>query len=102
MFLFRARHRDMAEFFEKEDTMTFCSDFNGLLKELGCDHDPAYWRFFIDSRKICLKAGLLHSGNVKPSVPLVQAFSMAETLRLCDSCLIPSCKMTATGTSVET
>ena len=40
--LFRARHRDMAEFFEMEDKMTLCSDINGLSKELGCDYDPAY------------------------------------------------------------
>ncbi|KAG0702150.1 hypothetical protein GWK47_025157 [Chionoecetes opilio] len=31
----------MAQFFEMEDTMTFCSDINGLLKELGIDR-PSY------------------------------------------------------------
>ena len=77
--LFRARHRDMAEFFEMEDKMTFCSDINGLLKELGCDHDPADWRLFIDSGKNSLKAVLLHNGNEKPSVPLAHAFGMTET-----------------------
>ena len=77
--LFRARHSDMAEFFEMEDTMTFCIDINGLLKELGCDHDPADWRLFIDSGKNSLKAVLLHNGNKKPSVPLAHAFGMKET-----------------------
>ena len=77
--LFRARHRDMAEFFEMEDKMTFCSDINGLLKELGCDHHPTDWRLFIDSGKNSLKAVLLHNGNEKPSVPLAHAFGMTET-----------------------
>ncbi|QQP34854.1 Uncharacterized protein FKW44_022893 [Caligus rogercresseyi] len=66
----------MAEFFEMEDKMTFCSDINGLLKELGCDHDPADWHLFIDSGKNSLKAVLLHNGNEKPSVPLAHAFDM--------------------------
>ncbi|QQP54451.1 Uncharacterized protein FKW44_007287 [Caligus rogercresseyi] len=69
----------MAEFFEMEDKMTFCSDINGLSKELGCDHDLADWRLFIDSGKNTLKAVVLHKGNEKPSVPLAHAFGMTVT-----------------------
>lgn len=77
--LFRTRHSYMSQFFEMKDKLTFCNDINGLFKELGCDHDPADWRLFIDSGKNSLKAVLLHNGNKKPSVPLAQAFDAKET-----------------------
>ena len=38
---FRERHRDMAEFFTMKDKITFCTDINGLLTELGCNHNPS-------------------------------------------------------------
>ena len=38
------------------------------MSELGCEHNPADWRLFIDSSKTSLKAVLLHNGNFKPSI----------------------------------
>jgi len=37
------------------------------------------WRLFIDSRKVSLRAVLLHNGNVLPSIPVTHAFGIKES-----------------------
>ena len=49
------------------------------MSELGCEHNPADWRLFIDSSKTSLKAVLLHNGNIKPSIPVGYSILRKET-----------------------
>ena len=49
------------------------------MTELGCEHNPAHWRLFIDLSKTSLKALLLHSGNIKPSIPVGYSILRKET-----------------------
>ena len=49
------------------------------MTELGCEHNPAHWRLFIDSSKTSLKAVLLHNGNIKPSIPVGYSILRKET-----------------------
>ena len=49
------------------------------MSELGCKHNPADWRLFIDSSKTSLKAVLLHNGNIKPSIPVGYSILRKET-----------------------
>ena len=49
------------------------------MTELGCEHNPAHWRLFIDSSKTTLKAVLLHNGNIKPSIPVGYSILKKET-----------------------
>lgn len=76
---FRSRHSTLATFYQTENNICFCTDINGLMKELGHEHDPVEWRLFIDSSKASLKAVLLHNGNQNPSVPIATAVGMKET-----------------------
>jgi hypothetical protein len=69
--LFRARHAKLAGFYEAENNVCFCTDVDGLMRELGYEHHPDEWRLFIDSSKSSLKAVLLHNGNEKPSVHML-------------------------------
>ena len=57
----------------------YCKDIDGLMNELGCEHNPVHWRLFIDSSKTSLKAVLLHNGNIKPSVPVGYSILKKET-----------------------
>jgi hypothetical protein len=67
---FRSLHSTLVTFYQTENNICFCTDINGLMKELGHEHDPDEWRLFIDSSKASLKAVLLHNGNRNPSVPV--------------------------------
>ena len=49
------------------------------MSKLGCEHNPADWRLFIDSSKTSLKAVLLHNGNIKPSIPIGYSILRKET-----------------------
>ena len=49
------------------------------MSELGCEHNPADWRLFIDSSKTSLKAVLLHNGNIKPSILIGYSILRKET-----------------------
>ena len=49
------------------------------MSKLGCEHNPAEWRLFIDSSKTTLKAVLLHNGNIKPSIPIGYSILRKET-----------------------
>jgi hypothetical protein len=77
--VFRSRHEDLTQYFTQIDSLTFCSDINGLFCAVGCDHNPTEWRLFIDSSMLSLKAVLLHNGNIYPSIPIGHAVHMKET-----------------------
>ena len=49
------------------------------MSELGCEHNPADWRLFIDSSKTSLKALLLHNVNIKPTIPVGYSILRKET-----------------------
>ena len=66
---FRSRNQNLAGYYASAENICYCKDIVGLMSELGCEHNPADWRLFIDSRKTSLKALLLHNGNIKPSIP---------------------------------
>jgi hypothetical protein len=48
------------------------------LQELGCTHSPEVWRRLVDFSKFCLKAELLHIGNIHPSIPTAHFFHIKE------------------------
>ena len=75
---FRTRHVTLSTFYAKEDSLCFCTDINGLFHKLGFEHLTDDWRLFIDFSKRCLKATLLHNGNVKPSILVVLVVGMKE------------------------
>ncbi|GBM62936.1 hypothetical protein AVEN_261992-1 [Araneus ventricosus] len=66
-------------FFKKEESLVFCSDIDGLLKELRIAHEPNEWRLFIDDSKLSLKVVLLNNGNELPFIPVAHAVYMKET-----------------------
>ena len=67
---FRSRNQNLAGYYASPENICHCKDIGGLMSELGCEHNPADWRLFIDSRKTSLKAVLLHNGNIKSSLPV--------------------------------
>ncbi|GBN34360.1 hypothetical protein AVEN_107476-1 [Araneus ventricosus] len=73
---FRTRHLLFEYFFKKEESLVYCCDTDGLLKELCIVHE---WRLFIDASKLSLKAILLNNGNELPSIPVAHAVYMKET-----------------------
>ena len=62
-----------------QKNICYCKDIEGLMTELGCEHNPAPWRLFIDSHKTSLKAVLLHNDNIKPSIPVGYSILRKET-----------------------
>jgi hypothetical protein len=46
---------------------------------LGCAQNPAEWRCCVDSSKFILKAVLLHTGCIHPSIPIALSVHMKET-----------------------
>lgn len=77
--VFRNRDKELTQFFKQSNSLTFCSDIDGLLSAFGCHHNPSEWRLFIDSSVLSLKVVLLHNGNLYPSVPIGHAVHMKET-----------------------
>jgi len=53
-----------------ERGLVACTDIVGLTQILSINHNPLYWRLFIDSSKLGLKEVLLHNGNTLPSIPV--------------------------------
>jgi len=53
---------------------------DGLFEALNMSHCSDEWRLFIDSSKVSLKAVLLHSGNVLPSIPVAHAFELKKVM----------------------
>ena len=62
--LFRSRKQNLAGYYASVENICYCEDIGGLMCELGCEHNPADWRLFIDSSKTSLKAVLLRNGNI--------------------------------------
>ena len=75
---YRNRERDV-QLFRVENEFVFCDDINGLLNAMGCDYEPAEWRFFIDSSKRSLKCVLLHNRNAFASMPIGHSVQMKES-----------------------
>ncbi|GBO19644.1 hypothetical protein AVEN_267266-1 [Araneus ventricosus] len=76
---FRTRHLLFESFFRKEESLVYCCDIDGLLKELRIAHEPNEWWLLIDASKLSLKAVLLNNGNELPSIPVAHAVCMKET-----------------------
>ena len=70
------------EFFSQGNDVVFCNDICSRMEPLGREHDPTEWLLFIDSSEVSLKAVLLHNGNKSPSVPLVHAAKMTESMKI--------------------
>jgi len=72
--LYRYRQKNLEEFFTMKGTLVACKEVDGLFKALNMSHCSDEWRLFIDSSKVSIKAVLLRSGNVLPSIPFAYAF----------------------------
>ena len=79
--LFRSRNQNLAGYYASAENLCYCKDIGGLMSELGCEHNPADWRLFIDSSKTSLKAVLLRNGHIKPSIPLGYSILRKETYK---------------------
>jgi len=79
--VFQSRQDDITKFFSQVDNLCFCVDIDRLFSALGYDYDPQEWHLFIDSSMLSLKAILLHSSNVYPSIPVGCAAHMKETYK---------------------
>ena len=53
-----------------ERDLVACTDIDGLMQTLSINHNPLYWRLFLDSSKFSLKAVPLNNGNTLPSAPV--------------------------------
>jgi hypothetical protein len=69
----------LSSYFAMEDSLLYCNDVDGLLDALGKKHKTEEWSLFIDFSKLSLKAVLLHSGNIHPSIPIGHPVHMKET-----------------------
>ena len=76
---FCIRNQSLARYYASAENICYCKDIEGLMTELGCEHNPAHWRLFIDSSKTSLKAVLLHNGNIKPSITMGYSILRKET-----------------------
>ena len=76
---FRSPNQNLAGYYASDESICYCKDIGGLMSELGCEHNHADWRLFIDSSKTNLKAVLLHNGNTKPSIPVGYSILRKET-----------------------
>jgi len=75
---YRKRHNNFAAFYQCAENLCFCSDVEGLFKEVGVEYNPADWRLFIDSSIRSLKGVLLHNGNQFPSMPVAHSTHLKE------------------------
>jgi len=76
---FRNRNENLARYYASAENICCCKNVDGLMTELGCEHNPVHWRLFIDSSKASLKAVLLHNGYIKPSIPVGYSILRKET-----------------------
>ncbi|GBL89405.1 hypothetical protein AVEN_225916-1 [Araneus ventricosus] len=76
--LFSSSSALLSSSLKKEESLVFCSDIDGLLKELRIAHERNEWWLFIDASKLSLKAVLLNNGNELPSIPVAHAVYMKE------------------------
>ena len=76
---FCIRNQSLARYYSSAENICYCKDIEGLMTELGCKHNLAHWRLFIDSSKTSLEAVLLQNGNIKPSIPMGYSILRKET-----------------------
>ena len=76
---FHSHNQNLASYYASAESIRYCKDIGGLMSELGCEHNPADWRLFIDSSKTSFKAVLLHNGIIKPSIPVGYSILRKET-----------------------
>ena len=81
VFLFRDRQKDLASFFLMKGDRVYCSDIAGLVATLMVEHDPDECRLFPYPSKTNLKAFLLHSETIVPSIPGGQEIHMKGDMR---------------------
>lgn len=77
---YRSREEEFRQYFtlEKEASLLYCNDVNGLIEAMGLAYNPTEWRLFIDSSSRSLKAVLLYNGNEVASVPVGHSVQMEE------------------------
>lgn len=76
---YRSRNKPLLKFFNKENSICYCQDIDGLMGTFGFVHKSDEWRLFIDGSTESLKAVLLHNGNEKPSIPLAHTVDLDES-----------------------
>lgn len=77
--LYRDRNKPLMKFFNKENSICYCQDIDGLMESFRFVHKPDEWRLFIDGSTDSLKAVLLHNGNERPSIPLAHTVVLDES-----------------------
>lgn len=83
----RTRDLPYSKFFTDGSGLIYCTDLDGLMKEMKIDHDPSEWRLFLDSSMKSFKVVLLHNGNTKPTIPIAYSTTMKETYENCKTIL---------------
>lgn len=81
---FRDRHKNFLQYFEMTESLSYCSNIDGLMQALGHEHKSEEWRLFVDASVLSLKAVLLHIGNIHPSIPIAHAVHMKESYESMD------------------
>jgi hypothetical protein len=76
---YRKRDLKYSPFFRVEDSIVFCCDIDGLLKELLFDRDINNWWLFIDSSCSSYKMVMLHKLSQCPPFPVVYSREQKET-----------------------
>ena len=77
-FFFPSAQQILSSYYAIANDICYCTNVDGLVKDLEYEHIPADWRLLIDSSKTSLKAVLLHNGNSKPAIPVDHSTSRKE------------------------
>ena len=74
------RHRDIeiGQYFTKNYQHVYCSNIDGLVKDMGSDYCISDLRLFIDSSNKSLKEMLLFNGNEVYAIPEGYSIVMSE------------------------
>ena len=75
----RKRPQSLSSAVSKDGELVYRNDVEGLPQELGCTHNPEEWRLFVASSKFCVKAVLLHNGNIHLSIKTTHSVHMKGT-----------------------
>lgn len=78
---FRDRQKNLMQYFEMVESLSYCSNIDGLTQALGNEHKSEKWRLFIDASIFNLKVTLLHIGYIHPfiyshCIPIAHALNM--------------------------
>ena len=76
---FRKRSRELQQNFSMDEELCFCYDISGLFDDLGIQYESSMWNLFIDASLYSIKAVLLHTGNVLPSIPIAHSVTLRES-----------------------